>query len=125
VKRALFAALAAVSLFFGASAPAFAAAHVGPSGYVTFWDGCSAGNTVGYCGASWPLNPTVQSRNVCYSVPTGSNDRWSSVDNYTGRNIEIFTAGSCGGSHAYVYAGTMTGQLDSPYNNSVSSYIWR
>jgi hypothetical protein len=117
-----------ISLFaiaFGAvgalaiSSPALA--HNGPSGYISFWDGCNGGSnpTVGYCGAAWPI-PQTYTLNSCYSVPTGSNDRWSAFDNNTSHNFKVYTGGSCSGSVATLYAGTETGQLDSPFNNSIS-----
>lgn len=106
-------------------APALAA-HVGPAGYVSFWDGCTGGSssnhTVGYCGAAWPIPQSQLGQGTCRSVPSGSNDRFSAFDNNTSRNIEVYTAGGCTGSHATLYAGTLTGQLDSPFNNSISSY---
>jgi len=103
--------------------PAFAA-HVGPAGYVTFWDGCNGGSnpTAGYCGAAWPIPQSQLGQGVCRSVPTGANDRWSAFDNNTGRNIIVFTAGGCTGSHATLYAGTQTGQLGSGFGNTISSF---
>ena len=63
------------------------AAHVGPAGYVTFYDGCTGGSssnhTVGYCGAAWPIPQSQLGQGVCHNVPTGSNDRFSAFDNNT------------------------------------------
>jgi len=124
-------AVAFVSLFaaggalVGASqAPAMAAMQ-GPAGYVTFWDGCSSGNTVGYCGAAWPIPP--QSVGTCHSVPSGANDKFSAFSNNTSHNIRVWTNAGCGsggGSSAVLYAGTETGQLASGFNNKISSYVW-
>jgi hypothetical protein len=100
-----------------ASTPALAA-HVGPAGYVSFWDGCP----VGYCGAAWPIPQSQLGQGTCRSVPTGSNDRFTAFDNNTSRNIVVYTGGGCTGSVATLYAGTMTGQMGSPFNNSISSY---
>jgi hypothetical protein len=118
MRRILIAATAAAAAFAitqGVPTPAFAA-HVGPAGYVSFWDGCP----VGYCGAAWP----IPSANIgsCHSVPTGANDRFTGMDNNTGRNISVWTGGSCTGGRATLYAGTMTGQLGSGFNNTISSY---
>lgn len=112
---ALAATLVATGVGVGIGTPALAA-HVGPAGYVSFWDGCP----VGYCGAAWP----IPSANIgsCHSVPTGANDRFTGMDNNTGRNISVWTAGSCTGQRATLYAGTMTGQLGSGFNNTISSY---
>jgi hypothetical protein len=101
----------------GVATPALAA-HVGPAGYVSFWDGCP----VGYCGAAWPIPQSQLGQGVCHSVPSGSNDRFTAFDNNTSRNIVVYTAGGCTGSVATLYAGTMTGQMGSPFNNSISSY---
>lgn len=105
--------------------PAFAA-HVGPAGYVSFWDGCTGGSssnhTAGYCGAAWAIPQSQIGSGVCHSVPTGSNDRFSAFDNNTGRSIAVYTNGGCTGSVATLYAGTMTGQLASAFNNTISSF---
>jgi hypothetical protein len=128
VKRKLAAILSAIAIITGAviggASPAFAA-HVGPSGYFTAWDGCGSAG-VGYCGAAWPT--PVQTANVCHNVPTGANDKWTAVDNYTSHNIVLYVNAGCnpsGGSSWTIYAGTMTGQMGSGANNSVSSYSWR
>jgi hypothetical protein len=119
----------AVALGIGAvqATPAFAA-HVGPAGYVTFWDGCTGGSssnhTVGYCGAAWPIPQSQLGQGVCHNVPTGSNDRFSAFDNNTSRDIVVYTNANCSssGSNARLYAGTMTGQLATGWNNTISSY---
>ncbi len=121
VSAALIASGLAVAV---SGAPAFAA-HIGPAGYASFWDGCGSAG-VGYCGAAWPI--PVQAANVCHSVPTGANDRWTAADNNTTHNIVIYQNGGCnpsGGSQWTIYAGTMTGQLGSGANNAASSYSWR
>jgi len=124
---ATFVSLLFASLAFSPS-PAQAAGYPGPSGYVTFWDGCTGGSssnhTVGYCGAAWPIPQSQLQQGVCHSVPTGSNDRFSAFHNNTGRNIVVYTVGGCSssGQHATLYAGTSTGQLASAFNNTISSY---
>ena len=116
-------AIAVVSLLGLTSAPALAA-HVGPAGYVTFYDGCNSNHTVGYCGAAWPIPQSQLGQGVCHNVPTGSNDRFSAFDNNTSRDIVVYTNANCSssGSWARLYAGTMTGQLASGWNNTISSY---
>jgi hypothetical protein len=124
IRALIVAALAAGGIFY--ATPAFA--MVGQAGYITFWDGCTGGSstnhTVGYCGAAWPI-PGSRTRNVCYSVPTGSNDRWSAFSNNSGHNVDVYTAGECGGSRATLYNGTETGQLTAAFNNTISSYAVR
>lgn len=125
MRRILTAITAAAAAFAITQVPTPAlAAHVGPAGYVSFWDGCTGGSssnhTVGYCGAAWPI--ASASIGSCHSVPTGANDRFSAFDNNTGRNISVWTAGGCTGQRATLYAGTMTGQLGSGFNNTISSY---
>src|SRR5689334_3493570 len=125
ILTAVGAALVATGFAVASGAGPALAAHVGPAGYVTFWDGCTGGSssnhTVGYCGAAWPIPQSQLGTGVCHSVPTGSNDRFSAFDNNTGRNIVVYTAGGCTGSVATLYAGTMTGQLASTFNNTISS----
>lgn len=127
LRKAILAVLAGISLLFMSATPALAA-HVGPAGYVTFWDGCTGGSssnhTVGYCGAAWPIPQSQLGQGVCHNVPTGSNDRFSAFDNNTGRNIVVYTNANCSssGANAILYAGTMTGQLASGWNNTISSY---
>jgi hypothetical protein len=102
-----------------------ALASNGPVGYVSFWDGCNGGAnpTAGYCGAAWAFPASQIGVGVCHSVPVGSNDRWSAFSNNdTGRNITVWTAGGCTGSVATLYNGTETGQIDSPFNNTISSW---
>jgi len=120
IALAIVSLFGAVGIMAAAPAPAMAASQ-GPVGYITFWDGCNSGNTAGYCGAAWPI-PQSQTLNTCYSVPSGSNDKFSAFSNNTSHNFRVYTAGSCGGSTAILYAGTETGQIDSPFNNSISSY---
>jgi hypothetical protein len=127
--KAFLAGLAMVSLLvvggFTAAKPALALSHVGPAGYASFWDGCGSAG-VGYCGAAWPI--PVQTANVCHNVPTGSNDKWTAVDNNTTHDIVLYANAGCnpsGGSSWRIYAGTMTGQMGSGANNAVSSYSWR
>ena len=117
IMLAFAAALVGLGLGIATGSPAFAA-HVGPAGYVSFWDGCS----VGYCGAAWPIPQAQLGTGACRAVPTGANDRWTAFDNNTSKNIEVYTAGGCTGSHATLYAGTMTGQMGSGFNNTISSY---
>lgn len=128
MKRKLAQVLGALALVAGGVAvsptPAFAA-HVGPAGYASFWDGCGSSG-VGYCGAAWPI--PVQSANACHNVPSGSNDKWTAVDNNTSHNIVLYSNAGCnpsGGTTWTIYAGTMTGQMGSGANNAVSSYSWR
>lgn len=92
----------------------------GPAGYLTFWDGCNSGNTVGYCGAAWALAPSG-GLNVCHAVPTGSNDKFSAFSNNSGHNFKVWTAAGCTGSSAILYNGTETGQLAAAFNNTISS----
>lgn len=115
-KTLIALSLAAVAVF-GLGSPAMAA-HVGPSGYFSAWNGCP----VGYCDASWAI--PVQAAGTCHSVPTGANDKWTAVDNNTTHNIDLFQNGSCGGTKWTIYAGTYTGQMGSGANNAVSSYRW-
>lgn len=116
VKRIIGSAIAGILLSLGFVAPAFAA-HVGPSGYVTVWDGCP----VGACGAGWPI--PVGTISHCYSVPSGSNDRISAVDNYTSHQIRFYKDGGCGVPYYDFYAGTYDLGLSSGQgNNSYSSY---
>lgn len=126
ILTVLAAALIASGLVVASGATPALAAHVGPAGYVSFWDGCTGGSssnhTVGYCGAAWPIPQSQLGQGVCRSVPTGANDRFSAFDNNTSRNILVYTAGGCTGSVATLYAGTMTGQIGSPFNNTISSY---
>lgn len=125
LRKIAIATAAFISLLFGFSAsPAQAAGYPGPAGYVTFWDGCSAGNTVGYCGAAWPIPQSQLGQGVCHAVPTGANDRFSAFHNNTGRNIVVYTNGGCSssGRNAILYAGTHTGQIDSLFNNTISSW---
>jgi hypothetical protein len=122
IRRAL-AALAAVSLLvLGLGSPALAAGP-GPSGYVSVWEGCGSSD-VGYCGAAWPLAPGAEY--VCHSMPTGSNDRDSAVDNHaTGKNITFFDNGGCVTPSHVIYNGTYTGALTSGQGkNKWSSYWW-
>lgn len=126
IRKAITALALAVSLLGVSllnSAPALAA-HVGPAGYVTFYDGCNSNHTVGYCGAAWPIPQSQLGQGVCHNVPTGSNDRFSAFDNNTSRDIVVYTNANCSssGSNARLYAGTQTGQLASGWNNTISSY---
>lgn len=116
-RKALLALALSVVAVLGVGSPALASGP-GPSGYFTAWDGCS----VGYCGAAWPIPP--QTAGVCHSVPSGSNDKFTAVDNHTTRNIVLYKDAGCGGTHWTIYAGTYTGQLGSGANNTVSSYHW-
>lgn len=111
----------AVSADRAPAAPAMAAMS-GPDGYLTFWDGCNGGPApvAGECGAAWVLTASG-GIGVCHSVPTGSNDRWSAFDNRTGHNFRVWTNGGCTGQSAVLYNGTETGQIDPPFNNSISS----
>lgn len=121
--------LAVSLLITGAGLTAATPASASPvhlADYVAFWDGCTGGpssnHTVGYCGAAWAIPQSQLGQGVCRSVPSGANDRWSAFDNSTSRNIVVFTDSGCTGSVAVLYAGTATGQIGSPFNNSISSY---
>lgn len=122
-KRIALLTLALVSLLGGLTlthaTPAMASGP-GPSGYVTVWDGCgSAGN--GYCGAAWPI--PVATIDVCYSMPAGSNDKPSAVDNHTSHLIKFYKNGGCTSTSYTIYAGTYTGALTAGQgNNAWSSY---
>lgn len=128
LKKLMALSAVAVSLLLGLTAAPALAAHVGPAGYVTFYDGCTGGSssnhTVGYCGAAWTIPQSQLGQGVCHNVPTGSNDRFSAFDNNTSRDIVVYTNANCSssGSWARLYAGTMTGQLASGFNNTISSY---
>lgn len=117
MKRKLAAAVIAGMLgVLGLSGPALAA-HTGPAGYTTIWDGCP----VGYCGAAWPL--PVGSTHVCRSLPTGANDKPSAVDNYTSYKFTFYKDAGCAGTAYVIYAGTYTGALNANQgNNAWSSY---
>ena len=122
--RRFVAGLAAIVFgVFGLSTPA-QAAHVGPAGYVTVYDGCS----VGFCGAAWPLKPGTSY--VCHGMPSGSDNRISAVDsNAPGKNITFSSGYSCKDPLFTFYNGTMDGQLTNGNppgqgNNSYSSYYW-
>lgn len=124
MKRKLAAILAAIAIgVTGAvvgNTPAMAAMQ-GPAGYITFWDGAP----VGYLGAAWPIPP--QATGTCHSVPSGSNDKFTAFSNNTTHNIRVYTNAGCGaggGSNAILYSKTETGQMGSPFNNSISSYVW-
>ena len=106
----------------GPLAPAMVQAKLaggpGPSGYVTIWDGCgSAGN--GYCGAAWPI--PVGTIGSCYSMPSGSNDKASAVDNHTSHTIKFYRDGGCSNTSYTIYAGTYTGALTSGQGNNAWS----
>jgi hypothetical protein len=121
MRKRIVSLAAAIGLGIGMVAtntPAFASQ--GPAGYLTFWDGCNTGNTAGYCGATWALTP-AGGLNVCHAVPTGSNDKFSAMSNQSGHNFRVWTAAGCTGSSATLYNGTETGELDAPFNNSISS----
>lgn len=131
LKRIVASLALAVSLLFAANmtpSPALADGYPGPSGHVTFWDGCTGGSssnhTVGYCGAAWPIPQSQLGQGVCHAVPTGANDRFSAFDNRTSRNIVVYVGGGCSSAypHATLYAGTHTGQLGSGFNNTISSW---
>lgn len=111
-------AIAALTSALGivlSSSPALACCQ-GPAGYLSFWDGCP----VGYCGAAWALN-AGGGIGVCHAVPTGSNDKFTAFSNNSGHNFRVWTAAGCTGSSATLYNGTETGDLASPFDNSISS----
>lgn len=117
LTKIVTAAAAGVGLAVSMSLPAFATTHYGPAGYVTVWDGCP----VGHCGAAWPI--PVGTISTCYSVPSGSNDRISAVDNYTSHQIRFYKDGGCGVPYWDFYADTANYALSSGQgNNSYSSY---
>lgn len=122
ILTAASAALIACGFAVASGASPALAAHVGPAGYVSFWDGCGSAG-VGYCGAAWPIPASQIGTGVCHAVPTGANDRFTAFDNNTpSKNIQVYTAGGCTGSHATLYAGTLTGQMGSPFDNTISSF---
>lgn len=109
--------LASIGVAVGLNASPALAAHTGPAGYTTIWDGCP----VGYCGAAWPL--PVGSTHICRSLPTGANDKPSAVDNYTSWKFTFYKDAGCSGTAYVIYAGTYTGALaPSQGNNNWSSY---
>lgn len=120
-KRSIAGLLTAMGLGIGSivvGTPAFAAMQ-GPAGYLTFWDGCGSSG-VGYCGATWALN-TGGGIGVCHALPTGANDKPSAFSNNTTHNFRVWTAAGCTGSSATLYAGTETGDLADPFDNSITS----
>lgn len=95
------------------------AASQGPAGYLTFWDGCGSSG-VGFCGATWALTP-AGGLNVCHALPTGADNHPSAFSNQSGHNFRVWTGGGCTGSSAILYNGTESGDIDDPFNNSISS----
>lgn len=124
MRKRILSAMAVIGLGIGAitiGSPAYASL-TGPAGYLTFWDGCNGGSnpTAGFCGAAWALN-TGGGIGVCHAMPSGSNDRPSAFSNNTTHNFRVWTAAGCTGSSATLFAGTETGQIDDPFNNTISS----
>lgn len=121
MRKRIAAVLSAIGLSIGAitvGSPAYASL-TGPAGFLTFWDGCGSSG-VGFCGAAWALN-TGGGLNVCHALPTGAANRPSAFSNNTTHNFRVWTGAGCTGSTAILFAGTETGDLDSPYDNNLES----